>query len=125
MRSRTRLPAGADSEIAAARAMRCDPSLGSSSSLVGRRKGSRSRGRLALTLGDWEEAADASTAVMSDPRSAPVARSWALTTLGIIRARRGDSEVAVALDEAHELVHQTAEPDRIAEVAAARAEAAW
>ena len=84
-----------------------------------------SRARLQLAQGEWDEAADAATSVLHDPRSAQVARSWALVTLGVIRARRGDSEVDILLDEAHELVHRTGELDRIGHVAATRAEAAW
>ncbi len=84
-----------------------------------------SRARLELARGQWDDAADAATSVLHDPRSAHVARSWALTTLGVIRARRGDSEVDVLLDQAHELVRGTGELDRIGSVAAARAEAAW
>ena len=84
-----------------------------------------SRGRMELARGRWDDAADAATSVLHDPRSAHVARSWALATLGVIRARRGDSEVDAPLDEAHELVHRTGELDRIGYVAAARAEVAW
>ena len=84
-----------------------------------------SRARLQLARGEWDEAADAATSVLHDPRSAQVARSWALATLGAIRARRGDSEVDILLDEAQKLVHRTGELDRIGHVAATRAEAAW
>jgi DNA-binding CsgD family transcriptional regulator/tetratricopeptide (TPR) repeat protein len=84
-----------------------------------------SRGRLELHLGDWELAADSAALVLRDPRSAQLARTWALATLGLLRARRGDSEATTMLEEVHELVHPTFELDRIAHVAAARAEAAW
>ena len=78
-----------------------------------------------LAQGRWDDAGDAATSVLHDPRSAHVARSWALATLGLIRARRGDSEVDALLDEAHDLVRRTGELDRIGHVAAVRAEAAW
>jgi DNA-binding CsgD family transcriptional regulator len=54
-----------------------------------------------------------------------VPRSWALTALGLVRARRGDPHAGRALDEAHALVHWTGEPMRVGPTAAARAEAAW
>jgi DNA-binding CsgD family transcriptional regulator len=84
-----------------------------------------SRARMNVAQGRWDDAADAATSVLHDPRSAHVARSWALTTLGLIRARRGDSEVDVLLAEAHDLVRRTGELDRIGHLAAVRAEAAW
>ena len=45
--------------------------------------------------------------------------------LGLVRARRGDPEVWPVLDEALALAKGTGEPERLAPVAAARAEAAW
>ncbi len=83
------------------------------------------RARLELALGRWEAAADSAALVLHDPRSAPVARSWALTTRGLIRARRGDAEASGPLEQAHTLVRSTGELERIGLVAAARAEAAW
>ena len=84
-----------------------------------------SRARLALDTGHWEEASDLAASVLRDPRAAHVGRSWALTTLGLVRARRGDPEAFAPLEEANALVTPTFELDRIAQVAAARAEAAW
>jgi DNA-binding CsgD family transcriptional regulator len=81
--------------------------------------------RLRLARGDWEAATDAAAAVLSDPRSAPVARGWALAVLGLVRARRGDAGADAPLAEAHELVHASGELMRVVPVAAARAEAAW
>ena len=72
-----------------------------------------------------EEASDLAASVLRDPRAAHVGRSWALTTLGLVRARRGDPEAFAPLEEANALVTPTFELDRIAQVAAARAEAAW
>jgi DNA-binding CsgD family transcriptional regulator/tetratricopeptide (TPR) repeat protein len=83
------------------------------------------RARLQLDLGDWDAAADSAGLVLRDPRSAQLARTWALTTLGLLRARRGDADATVSLAEAHAMAAPTFELDRIAQVAAARAEAAW
>jgi ATP/maltotriose-dependent transcriptional regulator MalT len=84
-----------------------------------------SRARIALARGRFDEAADAATAVLHDPRSAPVARGWALAVLGLVRARRGDADSSAPLEEAHAIVHATGEVMQVAPVAAARAEAAW
>jgi DNA-binding CsgD family transcriptional regulator len=78
-----------------------------------------------LDTGRWENAAESVTPILRDPGSAPLARSWALTTLGLLRARRGDAGSAAALQAAQAIVEPTAEPERITQVAAARAEAAW
>ena len=84
-----------------------------------------SRARLELDLGRWDAAADSAGLVLRDPRSAQLARTWALTTLGLLRARRGDPDATALLAEAHAMVTPTFELDRITQVAAARAEAAW
>jgi len=83
------------------------------------------RARLELDLGEWDAAADSASLVLRDPRSAQLARTWALTTLGLLRSRRGDADATVRLEEAHAMVAPTFELDRITQVAAARAEAAW
>ena len=83
------------------------------------------RARLELEVGRWDDAADSAGLVLRDPRSAPVARGWALAVLGLLRARRGDAEASEPLDEADVLVRSTGELMRIGPVAAARAEAAW
>jgi DNA-binding CsgD family transcriptional regulator/tetratricopeptide (TPR) repeat protein len=83
------------------------------------------RARLELGRGHWHDAAESASAVLRDPRSPPVARGWALPTLGLIRARRGDGESAELLDEAWAGVHASGEPILICPVIAARAEAAW
>ncbi len=81
--------------------------------------------RLQLARGEWEAATDSAAAVLNDPRSAPVARGWALAVLGLVRARRGDAAADAPLDEAHALVRDSGELMRIVPVAAARAEHAW
>ncbi len=84
-----------------------------------------SRARMELDLGHWDQAADSAALVLRDPRSAQLARTWALVTLGLVRARRGDPGALEPLQEAHAMVEPTFELDRIAQVAAARAEASW
>ncbi len=83
------------------------------------------RARMELDTGRWDQAADSAALVLRDPRSAQLARTWALVTLGLVRARRGDAEALAPLREAHALVEPTFELDRIAQVAAAWAEASW
>ncbi len=83
------------------------------------------RARLELDHGRWDAAADSAGIVLRDPRSAQLARSWALTTLGLVGSRRGDAAAAGLLAEAQAMTAPTFELDRIAQVAAARAEAAW
>jgi DNA-binding CsgD family transcriptional regulator len=82
------------------------------------------RARLELDLGHWDEAADSAGQVLRDPRSAQLARTWSLVTLGLLRARRGDSEASAPLEEAQRMVDPTWELDRIGMAAAARAETA-
>ena len=84
-----------------------------------------SRARLELTTGAWDAATDSVARVLTDPRSAPVARGWALSVLALVRARRGDGEISGLLDEAHARVTSTGELMQIAPVAAALAETAW
>jgi DNA-binding CsgD family transcriptional regulator/tetratricopeptide (TPR) repeat protein len=83
------------------------------------------RARMELDLGHWDQAADSAVLVLRDPRSAQLARTWALVTLGLVRARRGDPDALAPLQEAHDAVEPTFELDRITQVAAARAEASW
>jgi DNA-binding CsgD family transcriptional regulator/tetratricopeptide (TPR) repeat protein len=83
------------------------------------------RARLELDLGQWAQAADSAAMVLRDPRGAQLARTWALATLGLVRARRGDADADEPLEQAHVMVEPTFELDRITQVAAARAEATW
>jgi DNA-binding CsgD family transcriptional regulator len=83
------------------------------------------RARLELDLGRWDEAADSAALVLREPRSAHLARGWALAALGLLRARRGDADASTPLEDARALVDPTREVDRISQVAAAIAEAAW
>jgi DNA-binding CsgD family transcriptional regulator len=79
----------------------------------------------AVAEGRWTEALDCASLVLREsfPSTAPPA--LALTAIGLIRARRGESERWAPLDEALALVESSRELQRLAPVAAARAEAAW
>ena len=82
--------------------------------------------RLALDRDDWPAAATYANEVLRQRGgSSPVNRFTALTVLGLVRARRGDPEVAPVLAEALALARQTGEVQRLLPVAIARAEAAW
>jgi DNA-binding CsgD family transcriptional regulator len=83
------------------------------------------RARLELDLGRWSDAADSAATVLRDPRSAPVPRNSALTTLGVLRIRRGDPDASTPLLQAHELARSTGEVNRTGPIAAAMAEQAW
>jgi hypothetical protein len=75
--------------------------------------------RSALDQGQWEQAAECAAVALSHPG----ARILPLVVLGRLRARRGDPEPWAPLDEAAALAHRSGEVQRIAPVAAARAEA--
>jgi DNA-binding CsgD family transcriptional regulator/tetratricopeptide (TPR) repeat protein len=83
------------------------------------------RARSLLDRGRWDEAAESATVVARDPASSPVPRIVALSTLGLIRARRGDPEAWPALEEAWALAEGTAELQRMEPPSVARAEALW
>lgn len=75
--------------------------------------------------GRWTEVSGVAHVVLADQRSPIIARINALIALGRVRARRGDTGVWEALDEAKELAGVTGTLPRIALLQAARAEAAW
>ena len=79
----------------------------------------------ALEQGRWDEAVDWADQVIRTPRASISPRVLALTTVGLVRARRGDPDPWSPLDEAYELTIRSGEPRRIAPPSAARAEAAW
>jgi DNA-binding CsgD family transcriptional regulator len=83
------------------------------------------RGRSWLDQGRWTDAADAASAVLRLRRTSATPGIVALTTLGLVRARRGDPGRHELLDEAWLLAEPTGELARLGPVAAARAEAAW
>ena len=78
-----------------------------------------------LYLGEWDEVALTTTAVLQFPDVPAISQIMALLALGRLRVRRGDPGVWEALDEALILAEQTETLQRIAPVRAARAEAAW
>jgi DNA-binding CsgD family transcriptional regulator/tetratricopeptide (TPR) repeat protein len=82
------------------------------------------RARLHLLRGRLTAAADDAATVLSEPAS-PVSRIWPLLVLGLIRSRRADPGADEALAEAWTLATQFREAERMAPVAAARAEHAW
>lgn len=81
--------------------------------------------RSLLEQGHWDLAAAAATTVLDRPGVAAPSRITPLAVLGRLRARRGDPDPWTPLDEASELALATGELQRLAPVAAARAEARW
>ena len=81
--------------------------------------------RARLDQGDWLGAEEDATAILSVPWMAVTNRIPALLVLGRVRARRGDPGARAALDEARDLALAVGEPQRIEQVAAARAEWRW
>jgi DNA-binding CsgD family transcriptional regulator/tetratricopeptide (TPR) repeat protein len=78
-----------------------------------------------LGQGRWPEAEVSAGLVLHEPCVSTLPRTYALTVIGLLRARRGSADVWPPLDEALALAEPTSELVRIAPVAAARAEAAW
>jgi DNA-binding CsgD family transcriptional regulator/tetratricopeptide (TPR) repeat protein len=83
---------------------------------------------LALSLmyrGRWSEAGAVAADVLAAPANSAISQMMALLAVGRLRARRGDPDTWVALDDAWAMAEPTATLQRIGPVAAARAEAAW
>jgi DNA-binding CsgD family transcriptional regulator len=78
-----------------------------------------------LQAGEYEAAVRSAEEVLRHPRITLVTRVPALVALGLVRARRGDPEAIEPLDQALEAARPTGELQRLAPVAAARAELAW
>jgi DNA-binding CsgD family transcriptional regulator len=83
------------------------------------------KARAEFEQGRWDLAADAAASVLEHPDVPAPSRIASLTVLGGLRARRGDPDPWPPLDEALELAERTGELQRLAPVAAARAEARW
>jgi ATP/maltotriose-dependent transcriptional regulator MalT len=79
---------------------------------------------VALERGRWQEATELADALLSERRTASVIRLKALTVIGRLRARRGDSEPWSLLDEALELTGPQTEREQLDALHAARMEAA-
>jgi DNA-binding CsgD family transcriptional regulator len=83
------------------------------------------RSRAQLQQGRWDAAAETATAVAEAPSASLPSRITPLAVIGTLRARRGDPDPWAPLDEAQALARRTGELQRLAPVAAARAEARW
>jgi len=83
------------------------------------------RARVELDRGRWDEARESAGLALRDRRRWPVPRVFALSVLGLVRARRGDPDVWALLDEALAMAEPTGELQRVGPAAAARAEATW
>jgi len=79
-----------------------------------------------LERGEWTEAARMATELLqSSEVTGATQRVTIMTTLALVRLRRGDPGADELLDRAIELAIPTSELNRIGRVAAARAEQAW
>ena len=78
-----------------------------------------------LRRGQWQEAAEIAAPLITRHGIAPISKISGLYVLALVRARRGDPESDVLLDEAFAYAQQTGELQRLAPVYAARAEIAW
>ena len=83
------------------------------------------RARLVVERVDWKQAESDARWVLAQPEEPEVTTMPALVTLAHLHVRRGDPEVEETLEEAWSLAEPTGELQRIAPVAAARAELAW
>ncbi len=81
-------------------------------------------GRAQLDLGHWDAAGESVVRVIGAHRSAPDALAPALSTLGLLRARRGDPAAWEPLDRARTLC-DGGDLQRFGPVAIARAETLW
>src|SRR4051794_19328226 len=83
------------------------------------------RARSDLDQGRWDAAAAHAGEVLANPSATAPTRVTPLVVLGSLRARRGDPDPWTPLDEALAIAREAGELQRIAPVAAARAEARW
>lgn len=75
--------------------------------------------------GRWDEAVRLARKLLDTTGASPINRIAALTSLGLVRARRGEDGVWPFLDEAADGADGSSEPQWIVHVRTARAEAAW
>jgi hypothetical protein len=79
-----------------------------------------------LERGNWTEAARMTSELLASSEvTGMTQRVTLMTTLAVVRIRRGDPGADELLDEALALAMRTSETSRIARVASARAEQAW
>ncbi len=83
------------------------------------------RARLGFERGHWSQAERDALWVLGRPEEPGITNMPALATLARLYVRRGEPEVEKTLEEAWRLAEPTGELQRIAPVAAARAELAW
>jgi DNA-binding CsgD family transcriptional regulator/tetratricopeptide (TPR) repeat protein len=83
------------------------------------------RARARFELGHWHQAGEDAEAVLRHPRTAAISRIPALTVLGHLRIRRGDTDASSPIDEAQELATRAQEVQRLAPLACALADSAW
>lgn len=81
--------------------------------------------RLDFERSDWDAAAELAGRLVTSHGVAAVTRICALVVLARVRLRRGDPGARELLEEAVVLAQQSGELQRLAPVAAARAEEAW
>ena len=82
------------------------------------------RAALRTHQGNWDAAESEISQLLRQPMLSSVTRMMALTTLGLVGARRGRSEAAATLDEALALADRSGKLLRLSPIRAARAEAA-
>ena len=78
-----------------------------------------------VQMGRWDEAVEICTELLERVAASPINRINPLISLGIVRARWGDSDAWPLLDEAAVAADGTGEPHWIAAVRLARTEASW
>ena len=83
------------------------------------------KARLDFEQGRWDDAAQLASQLIVRDAVAPVTRIPAMAVLARIRLRRGDAGATEIIGEASGLASNTGELQRLAPIAAARAEAAW
>ncbi len=83
------------------------------------------RSRSDLDGGRWDAAAKAASFVLGQPDHSSLLRIVALTTLAVVRGRRGDPDPWSLLEEARAMVSPADSLQLLAPVAIASAEAAW
>lgn len=83
------------------------------------------RAQRRLFLGDWSGSATDAEAVLADSNATPVGSISALTTIALVRARRGDPGVETPLDDALAIALPSRELIRLWPVTAARLETVW
>jgi DNA-binding CsgD family transcriptional regulator/tetratricopeptide (TPR) repeat protein len=83
------------------------------------------RSRLHVARGRWDAAVADAEEVLAQAEGPAVARIPALTSLGLVEGRRGQTRGAAVLVEAAEMARPTGELQRLRPVACALAELAW